>query len=156
MKVAQTLFLQTIALLGGTIFEWSQVIPQFRNFYATYGTLFRLEGCVIPNPLATACFYGSIAFLIALIWSFSIMRAPNYTRERYLKNFLIFCVIFACSVVMYETVDYYKLFGSEVGVLPVSCTPGVAPFQTPCFYGMLFFIASLVASIFGVRKLKYN
>jgi|SRR3989344_3731983 len=154
METRHLFIIQTAILLGGTIFAWSQTLPQFGNFYTAYGTFFRFEDCVIPNPLATACFYGSIAFVVALLWSFRIMQNPDFARERRLKNFLILCVLFAGSVFLYEVIDYYNIFSESAGAFPISCTPGVFPLKTPCFYGLLFFAGSLVASVFVIRGLK--
>lgn len=148
--IKKSLILQSVLLVGGTVFAWSKLIPQFSEFIAIYGTAFRFRDCAIPNPLTTACFYGSVAFVVALIWSLKLLRKPDYTSERYLRNFLLFGVCFAASVVSYEFADYYKLFSSEV---TISCSPGVLPFKTPCFTGMLFFIASFITAVFATRRL---
>lgn len=131
-------------LFAGTLFAWSKLIPQLTNFYTLYGTFFRMSDKV-PNPLLTACLYGSAAFLGALYWSFRVYRHPTGTSERYLRNFLVFCVAFAGSVVLSEMAEYYHWFASSVSV---SCSPGIPPVQTPCFFGMLFFIAALAVSLF--------
>lgn len=138
------LWVQSLVLLGGTVFAWSQLVPQFIDFYALYGDPFRFQDCAIPNPLATACLYGSLAFIVAFIWSLRILQRGNKTSQKYLKNFLIFCVLFAASVFLFEVADYYKLIPS--GTPSVSCSPGVQPLATPCFYGMLFFIAALTSA----------
>lgn len=152
-KSIKILFIaQTLTLLGGTVFAWSKLIPQFSNFQTIYGTIFRFEDCAIPNPLITACFYGSLAFLAALIWSAHLTLNPNEKSARYLRYFLLFCVIFAGSVFSYEVIDYYKIFAGES--IPISCSPGVPPFQTPCFYGMLFFIAAFISAILIAHRLK--
>jgi hypothetical protein len=142
---------QSLVLLCGTVYAWSKLIPQFTHFYALYGTFLRFSNCTIPNPFATACLYGSTAFLVALFWSIRMYQAPQYTGERRLRNFLAFCVAFAASVVLYEAAEYYKLFTSTVSF---SCTPGASPLQTPCFYGMLFFIIAFITSIVATRRLK--
>lgn len=131
-------------LLAGTLFAWSKLIPQLTNFYTLYGTFFR-SNVAVPNPLLTACLYGSTAFLVALYWSFRVYRHPSATSERYLRNFLVFCTAFAGSVVLSEMAEYYHWFASSVSV---SCSPGIPPVQTPCFFGMLFFIAALAVSLF--------
>ncbi len=145
---------QSLLLAGGTVFAWSKLIPQFGNFYAAYGTFWRFRDCTIPNPLATACFYGSLAFLFALFWSLAVFRSPSPIGERYLRNFLLFCVFFAGSVVSYEFADYYKLFGSNA--IPVSCSPGVFPLLTPCFFGLLFFLGAYITAIFATRRFNQN
>lgn len=152
MKTKNLLLLQSVILVGGTIFAWSKLLPQFSNFQAIYGTIFHFKDCVIPNPLVTACFYGSMAFIFATVWSFFIWNNPSYLRERYLRNFLLFCVVFAGSVVSYEFAAYYKLFGTNA--LPITCTPGIFPLLTPCFTGLLFFLAAYTTSIFATHRLN--
>jgi hypothetical protein len=142
IKVLRGLLVGT--LLAGTLFAWLKSIPQLTNFYTLYGTFFRMSDTV-PNPLLTACLYGSTAFLVALYWSFRVYRNPSATSERYLRNFLVFCVAFAGSVVLSEMAEYYHWFASSISV---NCSPGVPPAQTPCFFGMLFFIAALAVSLF--------
>src|SRR3990170_4441530 len=152
-KTIKSLFIaQTLILLGGTIFAWSKLIPRLIEFQEIYGTLFHFKDCAIPNALITACFYGSLAFLVPFIWSARLVWIPNEISARYLRYFLLFCVIFAGSVFLYEVVDYYKIFAGNS--IPISCSPGVPPFQTPCFYGMLFFFAAFIFSIYIARRLS--
>jgi len=146
------LALQVLLLLAGSMFAWVKLVPQFTGFYALYGTFLRVSDCVIPNPFTTACLYGSTAFLVALVWSLGAYQKPDLASERRLRNFLLFCVAFAASVVAYEAVEYYKLFGPSTSAF--ICTPGVSPLQTPCFIGMLFFIGAYIASVFATRRLK--
>ena len=143
------LIIQALVLFGGTVFAWSNFLPQISRFQSLYGTIFKFTGCTVPNPFLTACFLGSFAFLVALLWSFSIYQSPNPVRERHLRNFLLLCVIFATSVIAYETAQYYKFIASAVSV---SCNPGASPFTTPCFYGDIFFIVAFIISVFAVRR----
>ena len=152
LELKKLLLIQGLLLVGGTVFAWSRLIPKFQDFYATYGTLFRFRDCTLPNPMATACFYGSLAFIFALIWAFMVIQKPTLVSQRRLRNFLLFCVVFAGSVVTYEILDYYKLIPAT-GVI-VSCTPGLNPLLTPCFYGLLFFSAAFITSVFATRQLR--
>ncbi|HQT83082.1 MAG TPA: hypothetical protein PLW99_02960 [Candidatus Paceibacterota bacterium] len=155
MKTTDTkniLLVQTLLLFGGTVFAWSATLSQFSTFHSLYGTLFRFTDCTVPNPLTTACFYGSTAFLVALFWSVRAYQRPHPVNQRRLRNFLLFCVVFAASVVAYEAVEYYKLFGPPTSAF--ICTPGVSPVQSPCFTGLLFFIAAFVTAVFAARRLK--
>ena len=137
MRTQTVLLIQTIVLFCGTAFAWSKLIPQFVSFS--------------PNPFLTACLYGSTAFLVVLFWSVRVYQHTTYRSQRYLRNFLLFCVAFAASVVAYEAVEYYHLLGPSTNAF--ICTPGVPPTQTPCFVGMLFFIAAFIVSIFATRRL---
>jgi hypothetical protein len=147
----QLLVLQALTLFGGTVFAWSKLLPQFMDFQERYGTLFRFNDLTIPNPFLTACLYGSTAFLVVLFWSVRVYQNPSERSERYLRNFLLFCVAFAASVVASEAIAYYEIFAAPISV---TCSPGVPPTETPCFYGMLFFIAAFSISIFATRRLK--
>ena len=145
MLTAKKLLLtQAFILFSGTVYAWSALLKQFGNsaFFGGSGA----------NPLLTACFYGSAAFLVALFWSVRAYQKPGDTNERRLRNFLLFCVVFAASVVAYEAVEYYKLFGSSTTAF--ICTPGVPPAETPCFVGMLFFIGAFIASVCAARRLR--
>lgn len=57
------LVLQSIILGTGTIFTWYNLLKQIHVFLLSYGSLFKFSDCLIPNPLVTACFYGSVAML---------------------------------------------------------------------------------------------
>jgi hypothetical protein len=129
--------IQSLVLFFGTIFAWAAL---FRQFSGTG-----------PNPFLTACFYGSVAFLVALFWSVRVYQRPAFPGERRLRNFLLFCVVFAATVVAYEAVVFYKLF--SVGTNAFICTPGVPPLETPCFTGLLFFTGALIVSVFATRRL---
>ena len=151
MNAKTILLLQSFLLFAGTVFAWSNLLPQGGNFLKLYGTLFRFTDISVPNPFLTACLYGSLAFLIAVYWSVRVYQRPQYAGERLLRNFLLFCVVFAGSVFLYEAADFYHLLGA--GAVSVSCNPGTPPLSTPCFYGMLFFIGAFITSVFATRRL---
>ncbi len=147
------MYLQTFLLFCGTVFAWSNVIRQMSAFLDKYGTLLHFKDCAIPNPLLTACLYGSIAFLVALGWSLKNLQNPENERsQKYLRNFLLFCVLFAGTMVFLEAADFYKWFKVGSQSVPISCTPGLKPTKTPCFTGMIFFILSYLNSIFVYKK----
>lgn len=147
------LLAQIVILFCGTIFAWSKSFTQIGNFYYEYGTLLRFNDVAIPNPLTTACIYGSTAFLIALYWSVLLYQNSQHASALWLRNFLAFCVVFAGSVVAYEAIIYYRLFGQSTTTF--ICTPGVHPLQTPCFTGMLFFLGAFITSIFLVINIRH-
>lgn len=154
LRTKDLLLIQFLTLLGGTVFAWSNLIPQLSNFLATYGTFLRFSDTSIPNPLLTACLYGSSAFIVALFWALALYQNPSYRSERSLRNFLVFAIVFAASVVSYEAVLYYGII--EAGSVPVTCSPGVHPLATPCFFGALFFIAAFAIADSATRRLKQD
>ena len=56
----------------GTVIAWSTVTLGFIRFYRAEGTLLKFTNCALPNPLTTLCFYGAIAFVLALLWAVSL------------------------------------------------------------------------------------
>ena len=148
------LTLQTIVLLAGTLFSWFTVFSDFSRFYNIYGSLTRVSGCAIPNPITTPCFYGAFAFLIAFIWS-AIILVKSKTestdlRQTRLNYLLIAGTMFAWSNFGYEI---FKFYSSESGVkLSCSGIPTDNVFLTPCFFGSLIFLAALVISLRIIKK----
>ena len=140
---------QSGILFIGTIVAWTGLLNQLQAFHAQYGTYFRFVDCTTPNPLLTPCFFGSVAFLIALFWSVLAFQDAAKNHVRALRWFLLACVIFAASVFSYETAEYYKLFNP--GAFSVTCAPGVPPFKTTCFYGLVAYIGAFITAIFVMR-----
>lgn len=148
------LAVQSLMLLFGSAFAWSKLVPQFSTFLDTCGSFVSpTPFCALPNPFLTACLYGSIAFIVALVWSLKLLtKGATLVGERRLVYFLIFCVLFAGSVIGYECALFYGVV--EAGSVPVTCTPGVSPFESPCFIGFIYFCLSLVAGLLALRALR--
>ncbi|NBO21952.1 hypothetical protein EBU94_01230 [bacterium] len=134
--------LLTIILVGGTAFSWTTVYQDFSRFYNLYGDIFKIEGCDIPNPVTTPCFYGAIAFAISL----GLLLFRKYKSLFYL---LVFGTIFAWSNFLYEFYKFYSTTGVKT-----SCSGVVTDnvFTTPCFYGALIYLLALITIIFSRRK----
>lgn len=147
-------YIQSLLLLCGTLFSWLALTQQFKVFYAAHGTLFQFTNCIVPNPLVTPCFYGALAFAVAFIWSLYNLCHPDKKHcQRWLRNFLLFGVVFAFSVLTYEALEYYHFFTPENSI---SCAPGVHPLKTPCFQGALFFLTAWTASVAAYRIQKLH
>lgn len=143
-------YILSVLLAGGVIVSWVAVYRLFAQFWPVYGNIFRFRDCAFPNPLATPCFYGAVAFLIAFIWSLTLLKNPSLKSAVRLKGLLIFGTVFALSVLIYEVFDYYKIFSGPIA----SCAPGVPPLETPCFYGLIFFATSAITCAQFVRRLR--
>ncbi len=148
--MAKNLFrLQTTVLLVGTLFAWFTVYTDFSRFYNLYGSLTRISGCTIPNPVTTPCFYGAFAFLLGFIWSFNILKKvlkdeTVVSEQRNLGYLLVAGTLFAWGNFSYELIKYY----TATTAVKVSCS-GVATnnvFLTSCFYGSVIFLAALIIS----------
>ena len=141
-------WVQSLVLLAGTIFAWFTVYSDFSRFYNLYGTLTKISGCSIPNPITTPCFYGAFAFLGAFIWSLYILKMPRVKQiahEKKLVILLIGSTIFAWSNLALEIYNFYIQKASS----KVSCS-GVATdniYTTACFIGSMIFFVSLIISM---------
>ena len=146
---------QSVLLLMGTLFAWFTVYSDFIRFYNLYGDITKISGCAIPNPVTTACFYGSFAFLGAFIWSLFINKttaAKKIANQKKLHLLLIGSTIFAFSNLSLEVYNFY--FNSASGQVSCSGVPATNIFATPCFIGSMFFLGSLIISILIKMKSK--
>jgi len=145
-------WVQVLVLLAGTVFSWMTVVLDFTRFYKVEGTLLKVDNCLYPNPVATACFYGAIAFAIAFVWAIVIALRQVEERkkeEKKLFYLLVSGTIFACSnfgILLYRF--YTALPGEGVGC---SGVPATTPFATACFYGSVLFATALIVSIIALR-----
>ncbi|OHA83759.1 MAG: hypothetical protein A2481_00665 [Candidatus Yonathbacteria bacterium RIFOXYC2_FULL_47_9] len=154
--IAKMYWIQTGALLVGTVFAWTTAVVDFLRFYEAEGTLFKINDCLYPNPVTTSCFYGAIAFAVALVWAISLVKKEGEVRaksEKYLVGFLVAGTIFAWTSFGRLVYNFYTaLPGAGVGC---SGVPAASPFVTPCFFGsMLFFIALVVSFITLAKEAK--
>ncbi|MFH0952480.1 MAG: hypothetical protein V1838_04875 [Patescibacteria group bacterium] len=147
--------LQSLVLLGGTVFAWYTVVQDFRRFFDYEGTLLKFSDCFVPNPLMTPCFYGAFAFLIAFIWSLSILFRPENqaVRHGHLRWLLVAGVIFAWSVNIYELIKWYSRASGEPAI---GCSGTIVsnPYSTPCFVGASIFLLALIVSLVIIKKNK--
>lgn len=135
-------YLRTLILGAGVVSAWTAVIVQSQSFLLTYGTFMHASGSTVTNPFLTPCLYGSIAFLVAFLWSCWLILNPNERSEWWLQALLVFGIVFAGVVNLYDCGEYFHIF--RIGV-PIVCAPGVNPLFTPCFRGFVFFLLSFVA-----------
>lgn len=156
MMMKYTLRAPVIVIFGGALFAWYTVIQDFIRFFDIEGTVFRIKDCAFPNPVTTPCFWGAVAFVVALLASIAIMRnnalTAQYRGYKKLVLFLFAGNVFAWSNAIYGIVDFYK--HKDAG--PVIGCSGLLvanPFMTPCFWGSVLFLLSLVASIVTLNVL---
>jgi hypothetical protein len=144
---------QSFVLLIGTIFAWFTVFTDFFRFYKLYGTITKISGCIIPNPITTPCFYGAFVFLGGFIWSLYILKTSKEKRiinQKRLNILLIIGTVFAWSNFSFEIFNFYF----KKTATKVSCS-GVAAenvFTTACFIGSMLFLGSFIISLLINKK----
>jgi hypothetical protein len=140
---------QVTVLAIGTLFSWTTLVLDYRHFFDSGGRVFEFSGCAVANPLATPCFYGALAFAIALLWSVAVVRAAPDAVLRLqggLHWLLVAGTLFAWGNLGYEL---YRYLQPQPTASAFSCPVGdVAPnpLATPCFYGALIFACALMVS----------
>lgn len=143
---------QSLVLAAGVLFSWYTVFSDFARFYGMEGTIFKIKDCFFPNPVTTACFYGAIAFLIAFIWSIYILKKDDPAKKEFpqtrLSWLLAASTIFAWA--NFANV-LYKFYGENSNI-GCSGVPISSPFLTPCFYGSVIFLLSLIVALIIVKK----
>ena len=151
----RTLLKVQVAVLAiGTGFSWITLVFDYQRFFASGGHVLNISGCAVTNPIITPCFYGALAFLAAFVWALAILRsAPESVlkRQRGLQLLLAAGTVFAWGNFTYEV---YRVMQSQPAASAFSCPAGeiaVNPLMTPCFYGALIFLTTLVVSILITR-----
>ena len=147
--------IQSVVLLGGSLFAWYTVYTDFKRFYDVEGTLFRVQDCIIPNPVTTPCFYGAFAFLIAFIWSLYIINWQSEKRSWH-QSRLVWLLI-ASTLFAWGNFGFtlYKFWLSK-GAPTIGCSGvlSTSPWVTPCFTGAVMFLIALIVGIVLKKKLQ--
>ncbi|NCS32599.1 hypothetical protein GW793_03855 [bacterium] len=144
-----------VILSGGVILSWSTVFQSFVVFYGYEGTIFKFTNCTITNPFLTPCFYGALGFGAALIWSSSLYLKSTkglFGPYRYLTFFLLFCTIFGWGNVAYEVWEWFKT--ADHTISGCGGKTFVSPLQSPCVWGSVFYLISLIVVSSIYRKTK--
>jgi hypothetical protein len=155
MKTFRVRAMCLIAFLSvGTVIAWTTVVLACIRFYRAEGTLLKVTNCRFPNPVTTPCFYGAIAFILALLWAASLVRGARPRAHGYqgLWWLLLASTIFGWSNVAYE---FWRWNQSPFGVI-VSCTTAsiASPFQSPCLYGSTMFLGAWLTVGSMLRALR--
>lgn len=148
--------LQTAVLAAGTAFAWYTVATDFVRFYGYEGTVFKVQNCIVPNPVTTPCFYGAFAFLVALVWSWRLYNQTEASlprEQKHLTWLLVASTLFAWGNATRVIVSFYRAgTGSTTGCSGVLTTN---PFTTPCVIGSTVFLAALIAALFLNHQLRH-
>ena len=151
MKINSILLKQirVAMLLLGVFVSWKTTLDAFFAFYRLEGTLFKVRDCVIPNPVTTPCFWGALAFFIALIWAYKQLGKEDKKTEKYFLYFMIASVIFAWSNFIIELIGVTPPEGSLIAPCPATAS---SPFLSACFFGSILFSFSLITTYLIVKK----
>jgi hypothetical protein len=146
-------WLLPLTLAAGTIFAWYTIWNDFQRFYLNEGTVFKINDCISPNPVTTPCFYGGIAFAIALVWSIILVKKSNENFHSGLQKLvwlLVASTVFAWGNFLYEVGKFVNR-GSKPAI---GCSGQLVtnPLYTPCFVGAAIFLICLIIALIIYKK----
>lgn len=152
------LSVQGIALVWGNFVGWSAIIHDVDFFCRNEGkgleALLSFTGTFTTNPLLAPCFWGSIVFAIALVWTVRLLLMKSYDRLRTeFKRLFILLIVGVLFAFVNNIPVFYRFYTTPVGEA-IGCSPDkfmVSPFETSCFLGFSAFTLATVAAI-GVRR----
>jgi hypothetical protein len=139
--------LRFVTLLFGILVSWTATIKAFINFYNIEGTIFKIKDCLIPNPVVTPCFWGSLAFFLAAIWAYKLKNKESLRKENYFLYFMAGSFVFAWSNFVIELIGVTPKPGSIIAPCPATTS---SPFTGACFFGSILFTFSLILTYWAI------
>lgn len=153
MTTKKLLQIQILVLTIGTIFAYTTVFIELRDFYAIEGAIFKFQDCSVTNPMLTPCFFGAFGFLISLLWSIAIYKKEEIkdklSNQKNLLYLLVGGTIFAWGNTF---LLMYRFFFID-GIIPCGVTKPTNPFQSACFIGASLFLLGLISGIASYKKM---
>lgn len=152
------LVLQLLFLLWGNYVGWSTIISDV-NFYCLneakgLEALLSFSGTVTTNPLLSPCFWGTLVFAAAAIWTVRLLLLKDQTRLKKEYGWLLTLLLAGSAFAFVNNVPlFYKFYTTPKGTA-TSCSPGkllTNPFATSCFYGLTAFAGATLMSWLGQR-----
>lgn len=155
--------LQVVALAAGNFVGWTTISREVDTFCAAQGSglwgLTDFSGTAVRNPVASACFWGSIVFALSFAWTVWVLLSgveAVRANVRRLWWVLLGGTIFALAN---NVPIFYRFYTQPKGGVVSACTTTsiTNPFATSCFLGFSAFAAAfLFASLAKMccRKLK--
>lgn len=143
---------QAIALTAGNYVGWSAIVKEVDYFCNLEGqglqSLTSFRGTFTTNPLLTPCFWGSIVFAIALIWTMIILFNKNKKQAAMSHKKLTWLLAGGTIFAALNNVPIFYKFITQPGA-EVGCTVDkvTSPFATSCFYGLVAFGLSLIFAL---------
>jgi hypothetical protein len=150
--------LQALALGWGNYVGWSTIYRDVQVFCTNEAkgldALLSFNGTVTTNPLTTPCFWGTLAFAVALIWTVRLLFMKDLKKVKHeYKKLFILLVVGTIFALVNNVPLFYKFYTTPKGTA-TSCSPGkllTNPFITSCFFGLSAFSLSVLSGL-GVRK----
>lgn len=145
------LSLTAIALIAGNIIGWFTVVSEITDYCKQLGGIWALtdfSGNIVENPLLTPCFYGSIAFLVALGWNVYLLRSKD--NEKIAKHFRWFITLLVAGTVFAAVNNvpiFQQFYNNPENAISCSGKKVTNPYLTSCFLGLSSFTAAALLSI---------
>jgi len=151
------LTLQAVALAVGNYVGWSTIVKEVDIYCDQNGggfwNLTDFSGGLTGNPLVSACFWGSVVFLIALAWTLSLLFEKSTKKLQVNIKRLWWLLLGGTLFALANNIPViYKFYTRPVGSVSSCSAEAVTnPFLTSCFMGFGAFLAAFIFVIFAKR-----
>jgi hypothetical protein len=151
-KVKTILVLQAVALAAGNYVGWTTIAREITAYCNQFdGSLWRLtdfSGNLTDNPLTSACFWGSVAFAVSLVWTVWVIFMKDIEKVKAHVSRLWWLLLGGTLFALANNIPILYNFYTHPGGASSACSAGLItnPYLTSCFLG---FIAFLTAFIFA-------
>lgn len=153
------LAIQAVILAAGNYVGWSSIFHEVDVYCAKsgngLGSLVNFSGGISGNPLLSACFWGSIVFVIAFAWTGSLLFEKHVARVRQQIGRLWWLLLAGTLFALLNNIPIiYKFYTRPAGSFS-SCSAGVvaSPYLTSCFLGFSAFLAAFLVATLVRQKL---
>lgn len=156
---ARTIFLslQAVTLAAGNYVGWTTIFSEVNTYCDQRGgslwALTDFGGNLTTNPLLSACFWGSIVFVIAFAWTVSLLLEKDTQKVTSQLKKLWWLLLAGTIFALANNIPVlYNFYTKPVGSFG-SCSANVVtnPYLTSCFLGFSAFLLAFVFATFAKR-----
>lgn len=152
------LAMTAVALIAGNVIGWFTVVSEITDYCKQLGGIWALtdfSGNIVENPLLTPCFYGSIAFLIALVWNIYLLRSKDDTKiAKHFRWFITLLVAGTVFAAVNNVPIFQQFYSNPENAISCSGKKVTNPYLTSCFLGFSGFFSAMIFSI--VTYLRFS
>ena len=151
------LVLIAISLAAGNYVGWSTIFKEVKTYCSqhsgSFWSLTDFSGGITGNPLVSACFWGSIVFLIAFAWTISLLFEKSSVKLGLNIKRVWWLLLGGTIFALANNIPViYKFYTQPTGSFS-SCSASAVnnPYLTSCFLGFSAFLVSFIFAIFARR-----
>lgn len=154
------LWLQAGALLWGNYVGWSTIYREVQHYCTVESrgleALLSFSGTATTNPLLTPCFWGTLVFSAALIWTLRIIFTSAFEQQVSELKRLWFLLLAGTLFALVNNIPLFYNYITKPETAGNTCSTDkflTNPFLSSCFLGFSAFLLASVMAYFAKRYL---